>query len=364
MARPRVLAGVPPAVAGSDAEYLIVSHPAFRPAIGALEAFEAARGLEVETVEVESIYAAYSDHAPSPEAIRAFVTESIGNGGPRYVLLVGTDTTDAWDRLGTGAVSFVPTAYLPANQFVRFAPSDEHLADVDGDRIADVPIGRLPVRTADELSTVVAKLAQWESRADELSTLLVAGASDANVLLPRVNDAYAKALAAWPWQRVEVDGLGTAAARAQLLAGVDAGVALVSFVGHSSPDRWDFQPLLSVADVADLGNFGEPALFLQWGCWNSYAYDPAYESLSSRLLLEPGVGAAGTVGATTLTADRVHDRLAVHFYRAMREGAATTLGDALREAKLRLKAEGAASDDVLLGVAILGDPASSLPAGD
>jgi len=364
MARPRVLAGVPAAVDRSDAEYLIVSHPAFRPAIGELEAFEAARGFEVETVEVESIYAAYSDHAPSPEAIRAFLSASIDHGGPRYVLIVGTDTTDAWDRLGTGAVSFVPTAYLPVNPFVRFAPSDEHLADADGDRIADVPIGRLPVRTAAELSTVVAKLAQWESRAGERSTLLVAGASDGNVLLSRVNDGYARALGAWPWQRVEVDGLGTAAARAQLLAGVDAGVALVSFVGHSSPDRWDFQPLLSVADVAGLGNSGQPSLYLQWGCWNSYAFDPAYESLSSRLLLEPGVGAAGTVGATTLTADRVHDRLAVHFYRAMRDGTATTLGDALRVAKLRLRAEGAASDDVLLGVAILGDPASTLPAGD
>lgn len=364
MARPRVLAGVPPAVAWSDAEYLIVSHPAFRPAIGELEAFEASRGLEVATVEVESIYAAYSDHAPSPEAIRDFVVESIGRGGPRFVLLVGTDTTDAWDRLGTGAVSFVPTAYLPANQYVRFAPSDEHLADGDGDRVADVPIGRLPVRTADELSTVVAKLAQWESRVDEGATLLVAGASDANVRLSQVNDGYAKALGVWPWQRIEVDGLGTAAARAQLLAGADAGAALVSFVGHSSTDRWDFQPLLSVADVAGLGNVGRPSIFLQWGCWNSYAYDPAYESLSSRLLLEPGVGAAGTVGATTLTADRVHDRLAGHFYRAMREGEATTLGEALREAKLRLRAEGAASDDVLLGVAILGDPASSLPSAE
>jgi subtilisin-like proprotein convertase family protein len=364
MARPRVVAGVPAAVAGSDAEYLIVTHPAFRPAIGELEAFEASRGFDVGTVEVESIYAAYSDHAPSPDAIRAFLTESIGGGGTRYVLLVGTDTTDAWDRLGTGAVSFVPTAYLPANPFVRFAPSDEHLADADGDRIADVPIGRLPVRTAAELATVVSKLVQWESRAGERSTLLVAGGSDGNVALSRVNGSYARTLGAWPWQRVEVDGVGTAAARAQLLAGIDGGVALVSFVGHSSPDRWDFQPLLSVADVAGLGNVGRPSLFLQWGCWNSYAYDPAYESLSSRLLLEPGVGAAGTVGATTLTADRVHDRLAVHFYRVMRDGVATTLGDALREAKLRLRAEGAASDDVLLGVAILGDPASTLPGAD
>lgn len=362
--RPRVVADLPIAVAMSDAEYLIVTHPAFRPAIGELVAFEASRGFEVDVVEVESVYAAYSDHAPSPEAIRRFLAASIATGAPRYVLLVGTDSTDAWNRLGTGAISFVPTAYLPASEFVRFSPSDEYLADADGDLVADVPIGRLPVRTADELSEVVAKLAAWEDRPGRRSALLVAGASDDGSRLVEVNERYAQALGGWPRERVEVDQLGGPAARNRIRAALNSGAPVVSFVGHSSADRWDFDPLLEVGDVASLANAGRPSLVLQWGCWNSYAFDPEYESLSSRLLLEPGVGAAGTIGATTLTADRVHDRLAVHFLDAMRDGTATTLGDALREAKLRLKAEGAASGDVLLGVAILGDPASTLPGLD
>ena len=98
----------------------------------------------------EAIYAAFSDHAPDPKALQRYVATYGRNF--KTVLLVGGDSYDPYDYLGLGSISFIPSFYQRVNEFVAFGPTDELVVDRDGDRIPDVPIGRLPVRTAAELN--------------------------------------------------------------------------------------------------------------------------------------------------------------------------------------------------------------------
>lgn len=361
--KPEIVAGVPLAATWAKEEYLIVTHPAFAEALEDLVALEESRGFATRVVTVDQIYAAYSDHAPSVEAIKRFLTTSWERGKLKYVLLVGADTTDPYNYLGLGSVSFVPTAYLPFVPNVVYSPTDEALVDANGDGLGEVPIGRLPVRTVSELREVVAKLRAWDggASAGRRNAFLVAGASDADSNLPPLNRAYANSLDTWKTSVVAVDEQGLAAARSQLLAAMNDGTTLVSFVGHSAMGQWDFTPLFRWQDVASLTNTGRPNMVVQWGCWNAYYVEPNIESLAARLLRAPGVGSAAAIGATTLTSDESHQALGTLFFAQVNgAGGARTVGEAFRNAKKRLLASGTAKD-AILGMALLGDPAMPLP---
>ena len=80
LVKPGISAGVPEAQPSSKAEYLIVTHPPFTGSLGDLVALEEGRGFTTEVVTVDRIYAAYSDHAPSADAIKRFLTTSWEKG--------------------------------------------------------------------------------------------------------------------------------------------------------------------------------------------------------------------------------------------------------------------------------------------
>lgn len=357
---PSIRSGVPTALYASRADYLIVTHPALAGALDDLVALEEARGLATEVVTVDRIYAAYGDHAPSAAAIRQFIAGSL-DLGTRYVLLAGSDTSDPYDHLGLGSVSYVPTDYVSLPPVVAFSPTDETYVDADGDGVGDVPIGRLPARTPAELQAMVDKIVQWEGAVGQgLSALLVSGASDgAGGSLSRLNDSFHGALAGRDASVAAVDTLGSAAVRAAVLAALDGGTKLVSYVGHSAMGQWDWTPLLKWQDVENLTNAGAPNLITAWGCWNSYFVEPNIESLAARLLRESGAGAAAAIGATTLTSEGSHQALGELFF-AQLAGGAIRVGDALQAAKQALAARGG-GDDAILGMTLLGDPAMSLP---
>ena len=362
---PAIVAGIPEPVTASSAEYLIITHPAFADSLDDLVGLETSRGFDTEVVTVDHIYAAYSDHQPSAEAIRQFTAASEARypGRLRYVLLVGADTTDPYDHLGTGSVSYVPSAYASPVSDISFGPTDELLVDGDGDGLGDVPVGRLPVHSPSELTSVVDKLYAWQGRAAGVDqALLISGSSDKDRTLADVNQGFADDLAGWNVTRVQVDDVGTGAARTAALTALDTGTPVVSFVGHSSIGAWELTPILQWQDVASLTNSGLPSLVLQWGCWSSYYLHPTVQSTSGELILAPDRGAAGTIGATTLTYEDSHQRLGEQFFRQVAKGA-TTVGEALHAAKAELHREGRGRDAVL-SMILLGDPAMPLPALD
>jgi len=362
--RPVVTAGLPTAQASSSAEYLIVTHPYFAESLAELVAVEESRGFATEVVTVDEIYAAYSDHVTSSDALASFLAASLANGQLQYVLLVGADTFDPYDHLGTGSVAFVPTAYLSYVQYVHFAPSDEALIDVDGDGVGEVPIGRLPARTLVEAEAAIAKVVTWA--ANEGSTpraaLLASGISDYGRYFAEINEGFAGAMSAWSVSFAAADDLGSAPTRQAVLSRLDAGIGLISYFGHSSVGQWDATPLLAWQDVDALANQGAPNLILGWGCWSAYFVSPVSESLAARLLLAADRGAAGTIGALSLTGEVYQQMLGQYFFQHAAAGA-PTVGQALHAAKVSLRSE-PGSDASLLGTVLLGDPAMGWPSAD
>jgi len=341
------------------AEYLVISHRAFLDGLGPLVAAREAQGLSVKVVDVQDVYDRFADGVIDPEAIHAYITEAAKTMGTRYVLLVGGDTYDYQDNLGLGSVSFIPSLYAPTGNIVRYAPVDPLYADVDGDRVPDLGIGRLPVRTPAELDAVISKILAYEGRSYGGTALVVADARDeaSGFSFSQAGDAFAGALGSgWSVQRAYIDAIGAASARQKLFHDIDQGVALTSFIGHSGLTHWTFSGVFGADDVAALDNSGAPTVVLQWGCWNTYHVEPHFNTLGHRLLLTPDRGAATVLGSATLlettSAQALSERLAPLLAQP-----GMTLGDAVTAAKQELAASHPEDVDAILGWTLLGDPA-------
>jgi subtilisin-like proprotein convertase family protein len=356
LAAPRVdtLVEVAPLLQG-QADYLVITHALFEPYLAPLVARQQARGLSVRVVDVAQVYAQFNDHVPEAEAIQRFIDKAVAQLGAQYVLLVGADSYDYKNFLGTGSVSLVPTRYGAYGDIVRYAPADGLYVDRDEDGAPEAAIGRLPVRSVVELQSLLAKLV---AAAAPKRALLVSPADESDAPFRAVHEGFAARWpAGWTLDRAYVDDLGLDSTRAALGNALNQRLGVLSFVGHSAPTTWSFDPVLSTADL--VGRTGLADLVVQWGCWNSYFVAPTANTLAHGFLLTPGSGAAAVIGVTSLTDLKSHEALGNLLHPELAAGA--RIGDALRLAKMQLAAQGERYRDILIAATLLGDPAQPVP---
>jgi hypothetical protein len=353
--------GIVPAGSTTDittgsAQYLMIAHPNFVDGLAPLVAFHQGRGLDVRVVDVEDIYTQFSYGIFDPQAIRDYIRYAAQYMGTEYILLVGGDTYDYRNYLSQASMSFIPTLYAPTGPVARFAPVDPLYADVSGNGLPDLPIGRFPVRTVAELESMIGKTLAYAIHVNANTAVFAADTADPKVSFTAINESFIQHLTDWNVQRAHVDELGVAGARVALLSALNEGVALTSFVGHSSFDRWTFSGLFHSQDARNLTNAGRPTVVLQWGCWNTYHVLPTYNTLAHTFLLSGDRGAAAVLGASTLTLASSEHALGRRLIPYLAQPG-MTLGEATQRAKEDLAATQPHRLDVLLGWTLLGDPA-------
>jgi hypothetical protein len=344
------------AIGGGSVDYLIISHSLFLDGLDDIVALQQSRGMTTRIVDVAQIYQQFGDAVPEADAITAYLQQVALPMGVDYVLLVGADTYDYKNYLGTGSVSFVPTVYTRVGD-ITYTPTDSAYADLDGDDVPEFAIGRLPVRTLAELSAMSAKIVAVQGSNAQRSLVLVAGGTDGESDFSAISDGFATLLPG-TWQATEayVDDIGIAAANSVLTSQLNAGASLVSYVGHSAPIQWSTadQTLLTSTQVNALTG-GVSDLVVQWGCWNSYFVSPNADTMAHAFLLSPNKGAAGVIGVSALTGAGAHQALGNALYPFLAPG--TRVGDALRSAKTALAGQSGEHRDILLSSTLLGDPA-------
>jgi len=348
--------GAPSNIAATATDYLVIAHPNFIGGVQPLVDHHRARGLRVKVVDVRDVYDAYSHGIFDPLGIKAYVKDAKANG-VRFVLLVGGDTYDYFNFANPGAMSFIPTLYARTDEIVNHAPVDPQFADVDDDGVPDVAIGRFPVRTTAELDTVVAKTLAYANKTYGQTAVFAADIRDPRVDFSADSDSFIAQLSdGWSVERAYIDDVGLSAARARLLAKLNEGVALTSYIGHSSYSIWTFSGLFRSADAATLTNAGRPTVVTQWGCWNTYFVSPAYNTLGHAFMVSGDRGAAAVLGASTLTEARSEELLGEQMMPRLTAPGAT-LGEAVLAAKQAMAVKHPHRADVLLGWTVLGDPA-------
>ena len=355
-------------ITSGTAEYLIIAHPSLMgDELNELVEIRSADYL-VKVVDVNQVHAQFNNHNFGYQGIEAYVEHAVANMGTRYVVLVGNDTYDYTGNQYESR-SLMPTKYVETKLGglrVTQTASDASYGDVNDDGIPDVAVGRIGARTKTEVGYVVNKIKAYRLREGYAGRILMA--TDKDDLGTGINfSSYAEDLiAAMPadWSGAlrddfrafpEVDGHQEA--HDKVIRGINAGVSVVEYIGHSSEFSWAFTTprMLSVTERPGLTNIGKPAVITQWGCWNTYYVDPEGYTMGERFMLGGEHGAASVMGASSLTTAEGERLLGIELNRRMLNDG-VTIGDALIAAKQAV-AEKAEHRDIQLAWQILGDPA-------
>jgi len=353
-------------VAGS-AEYLIITHPDFIADEGETDLLaDLSDDLKdsfssVDVVDVEQVYAQFGHHIFGPQAIADYIKFSAANRGTQTVLLVGGDIYDYHGYQNPDAQSFIPSIYVSTSELMNFAPVDAKYVDLDGDDVPNLAIGRLPVRSMDELAVLIDKRTAYLNRTYTGNAIFAADEFDDLRQYSFKLDALSiqqQFFESWQVATAFLDDSSPGVARSEIVDSINQGASLTSFFGHSSTAQWSFSGLFNGFDAANLSNVGRPTIVTQWGCWNTYYVNPREDSMGHRFMMEGEQGAVGVLGATTLTSARNEKQLAVLFFKYIERG--DSLGEAMKNAKAEFAATDPTALDVILGWTLLGFPELAL----
>lgn len=357
-----------PPLAGAD--YVIVAHSEFIPALGQFVAHRQAQGLSVALVDVQAIYDAV-DGRPVPDAIRAYLAEAYANWTPRpaYVLLVGDGTSDPRHyRTGT-TPTFIPPYLEDVDPWADETAADNRYATLDGaDLLPDLALGRWPVNTFTETQIIADKIIQSEatpaSGGWNREVVFVADNADAGGNFP----AHAQALAdAWiqpPFITTTIfyapPTTTVTATQQSIFDHWNAGAGLLAYFGHASTHQWAAERFLHDTETGALTNGPRLPVVLEMTCFTSSFQTPGLPTLDETLLRQAGGGAVAVWGATGLGVSTGHDLLAEGFLRELYLEHQPVMGLAVLAGKLNLATQNPSFPDLIDTFTLLGDPALTL----
>jgi hypothetical protein len=356
----------------SGADFLVVSHKDFIPSLAPLLSQRQSQGKTAAAVDIEDVYDEFSYGVHGPQAIRDFLSYAATHWvtKPLYVIFAGDASLDPRNYQNLGNFDFVPTKLIDAT--FNETASDDWLADFDNDGIANIPVGRLPVRTAAQANLEISKIVNFSPVAPQ-SALLVADdntnppyyydfevASDQLVNLLPPSMTVQKV-----YRRLQSSNC---AARANIIAAFNDGRALVNYLGHGSVDIWagacpdplpgnpnHVLPEFGSEDAAALTNGNKLSFVVVEDCLNGYFQDPTLQGIAEALMNAPQGGAVAAFASSGLTFPEGPHEMSQQLYTLIYGAQPIALGDAIKTAK------GATNDiDVRSTWIFFGDPSMKI----
>ncbi|MEA2339698.1 MAG: hypothetical protein QOE82_3705, partial [Thermoanaerobaculia bacterium] len=337
---------------GASAFY-IVANKAFIPAAGTLKAVRDKQGTDTAIVDVDDLYDEFNFGIRSPESIRAFFQlASTWKRAPGAFMLLGDASLDPRNYIGTGTFDFVPTK-LVITALLRTA-SDDWFTDFNGDGIADIPVGRIPVRTPEQAALVIGKIASRGTPSGSWARNAVFIADHApDFDFAAVTNGLSHQLPA-SFSSQSIDFGTTPSATSAVISAFNNGSLLTTYVGHASVELWSTN-VFSSSDAAALTNANRLPVVVMLNCLNGYFHDIFSESLGEALMKAPNGGAVAVWTSSGLTLPDQQALMGSELFRLMFGSENLTLGQAVARAKLV-----ATDPDIRKTWILFGDPTMKL----
>ena len=376
---------------------IYIAPSAFMTALQPLLDLRATQQRSVAVVDVQSIYDAWNGGQVAPEAIRHYLQAMIQIAPQlQSVALVGDGNYDPLNYLQTGLKNYIPPYLARVDPDVGetacencYGQLDE--ADVLTMPLADIAVGRLPVKSVEELAELVRKIVdyetspsdswQWRSGhvadnyqesngvVDDAGNFpayadVGAGLQPVQADVRRVYfDPYLAANRTDPWR--EANPLR---AHERVLALFNEGATVMNYQGHGHETRWAFTAstmgssvnyLLDAQDVKTLKNGPRLPVVLEMACLTGAFHKVINQgaTIDELLLLAPAGGAIATWGSAGYGVAYQHEFLQAGFYAELwKSPGQATLGELTQAGLHQLYTGAGCCLDALQTYALLGDP--------
>lgn len=345
------------------ADYIAVTYPDFAEALQPLIDYRRGQGLRVTVADIQDVYDTFSGGMVDPAAIRDYMRYARDNWpgpAPRFLLLVGDASYDYQGFLPDGTPDLVPT-YLLQTHFVGETASDNWFVSLDEtDDRPDMAVGRIPAQTAEQVAGVVAKTLAYEQSTDTSgwASRALFVADDKQDSFQQISDDLATNYLPAGYQ-VEKVYLGQSAdPHAAVVAQLDQGVGVLTYVGHGSMNVWAQEKILSTDDASALRNEALPFM-MTMTCLVGYFHHPQATSMGEALLFNRSGGVVAALVPTSESLATDQSELASNIYTHL-FGDAGTVGEAIMLGKQDLSAERDLMQDLIETFTLLGDPALRL----
>lgn len=310
----------PEAIDLVNTNLLIISHPAFiNDELHSYVEQRRLHGIESLIVSTADIAANYGTDIALHEAIKRFLIEADQTIDYQSVLLVGGHSYDYNHNLSNDSINFIPTFYRPIG-FSRFTPTDAPFVDFDNDNYPEKEVGRWPVRTAENLSTIINKSLLWAEQsqtrralghrvlmlADRVTNLPFEQDLDTQLALLEMSDLTVASVEKLYVDQLQADEAAPSSGFNQYVQStLKASIEQTDWLfynGHGSPASWSSTNLLASESIHQLGNQSNPLLITSLGCYTTYYESPSHNSLAHQLLFGGDNGAVMIHGPSVVGA--------------------------------------------------------------
>lgn len=340
-----------------QADLLIITTEALAPSLAPLVTARQEAGLGVALVPVEAIYDEFGFGEAGPQAIQNFVTyayQEWQEPKPAYLLLVGDGSSDFKGYLATRPDSPVPLPthiippFLVKVSYSGETVSDARLADVNGDNVPELAVGRWPVSDPQIVADLVARTLQYEHEAAPGRAIFAADGTESQFV--SLADQLAQAA------NIEATVLNGPSA-GEVAADWNSGAWLVTYIGHGSLELWGKEEIFSAASVSQLQSETSWPIVLQLTCLSGLFAHPEIQSLSETLISHEN-GPVLLIGATSLTLSSSQEPFANAFLQAIQASDVTHIGEAFQQAKQTLDVNRLELLEISDTFSLFGDPSA------
>ena len=370
------------------ADHIIIAPRIFMEQAQRLSEYRRNQGMRTTVVDLQEIYDEFGAGQLHPRAIRTFLRYAAANWAkpaPAYAVLVGDGHWNphafAEDNLGKTQANLMPPNLAWVDPYQGEVDSSNLLASLVGDDVMpDIAIGRIPVKTPEELSDVIDKTINYEELgwADWKNNHIVVADNPDNAgnftlmaqhsirdWFPPNSNTKTVLL-----QEFEDAGLcqpdsGRACPEVgrRITQELDQGAMFLNYLGHGSYNRWAAEQLLVNKDFDQLTVQDRPSIFLSWTCLDGYWFFPNRQSLTETALRHPRTGAVATFSPTGLGVSSGHDIMHRAFYNAVYKQGVDNIGQASLVARMAL-VNRHSYIDLVNTYTVFGDPALRLYSSD
>ena len=291
------------------ADLLMVAHPVFMtPALSDYAAFKRTQGFNVAIINYLDVVDAYGGGQAGPTGLTQYLNAVSTHGTLSHVLLVGGSSYDHTDKLGTGAMTFIPGHYGHSAYSNYTVTDTPYVSDATNTLFAS--IGRWPVRTQTDLKTIIANSRVWSNTDHSQGNVLAI----AEHTVVGENIDFGGALegvltqlpTSWTADSVHVDAIrannpsltlaqALVQAKTQLIAGLEAGPDVVMYNGHGTTSQLSNKGLFKASDVAGVNGNGAQ-LWVPMSCYMTYFESTHVNTLAHQLLFSgKAVGISGAM---------------------------------------------------------------------